>query len=86
MTDTLLQFPCDFPIKVMGRAHPEFESAVLAIVRRHAPELVEERIAVRESNKGTYTAITFTVEAHSRQQLDALYQDLTACEQVVMAL
>jgi hypothetical protein len=86
MQETLLEFPCDFPLKVMGRAGPAFESAVVAIVRRHVPDLSEGAISVRPSRGGNYSALNLVIRATSRAQLDALYRDLTACDQVVMAL
>ena len=85
-TDSLLEFPCDFPLKVMGRAGPDFEAEVIAIVRRHVPDLAEGGISVRASSGGNYAALSFNFRAHSREQLDALYQDLTACRLVSMAL
>ena len=85
-TDTLLVFPCDFPIKAMGRDDGAFETLVIGIVRRHAPDLHETAIQSRHSKAGNYLSITATVRAHSREQLDNIYLELTACEQVLMAL
>ncbi|MFU8838132.1 MAG: YbeD family protein [Thiohalomonadaceae bacterium] len=84
--DTLLEFPCDFPIKAMGRDDGEFETLVIGIVRRHAPDLHETAIQSRPSKAGNYLSVTVTVRAHSREQLDNIYLELTACEQVLMAL
>jgi putative lipoic acid-binding regulatory protein len=81
-----LQFPCDFPIKAMGLANGTLEAQVLEIVRRHAPELAEDAVRTRPSSNGKYVSITVTVRAQSREQLDAIYRDLSACEQVLMAL
>lgn len=88
MTDeeTLLEFPCDFPIKAMGRAADDFEATVVEIVRHHAPELTEAAVSVRESRGSTYLAVTVTIRATSREQLDNIYRELTAHEQVMMAL
>jgi putative lipoic acid-binding regulatory protein len=85
-TDSLLEFPCDFPLKVMGRAGPDFEATVIAIVRKHAPDLAEGAISIRASSGGNYTALSFVLRANSREQLDALYHELTACPLVSMAL
>jgi putative lipoic acid-binding regulatory protein len=82
----LLRFPCDFPIKVMGRAEPGFECLVVEIVRRHAQDLGEGAVSVRESSGGRYLAVTLTVRATSRAQLDAIYRDLTAHPKVLMSL
>ena len=82
----LLRFPCDFPIKVMGRAEPGFEGMVVELVRRHAPDLGEGAVSVRESSARRYLAVTLTVRATSRAQLDAIYRDLTAHPKVLMSL
>ena len=82
----LLEFPCQFPIKVMGRAHDDFESLVATLVRQHAPDLGEAAIRSRPSKEGKFIAVTVTVTATSREQLDAIYTELTACEHVLMAL
>jgi uncharacterized protein len=81
-----LQFPCSFPIKAMGRAGSDFEGQVVAIVRRHAPDLGEGAVRTRASRAGSYLSVTVNVRARSRDQLDAIYRDLTACEEVLMAL
>lgn len=70
----------------MGRAGAEFEAAVITIVRRHFPQLPEGAVTARPSREGNYCALNVVVHATSREQLDALYRDLTACEHVVMAL
>lgn len=85
-TDTLLEFPCDFPIKAMGLAVEGFDLQVTELVRRHAPDLGEGAVRTRPSQGGKYLAVTITVRATSRAQLDAIYQELTACEAVLMAL
>jgi len=82
----LLGFPCDFPIKVMGRAEEGFEDRVVEIVRRHAPDLGEGAVQVRDSRGGNYLSVTVTIRAESRAQLDAIYRDLTGDERVLMAL
>lgn len=84
--ETLLEFPCRFSIKAMGLATPEFDATVVEIVRRHAPDLGEGAVQTRPSNGGKYLAVTVTIEARSREQLDAIYQELTAHEQILMSL
>jgi uncharacterized protein len=81
-----LQFPCEFPIKAMGRAATGFEALVVGIVRRHAPGLGEGAVRSRTSSAAKYLSVTVVVPATSRAQLDAIYQDLHACEQVLMVL
>lgn len=84
--ETLLEFPCDFPIKAMGLACDEFEIAVIEIINRHVEYLAEDALKMKPSKTGKYTAITITITASSKQQLDAIYIDLTACEHVSIAL
>lgn len=84
--ETLLEFPCQFPIKVIGKASSELDLIVVEIVRRHAPDLHEGAVSMRPSKGGNYIAITILVEASSKQQLDAIYQDLSSHPLVLMAL
>jgi len=84
--DTLLKFPCEFPIKAMGRAEQEFDSLVVGLVRRHYPDLREGAVKTRLSNGGRYMAVTITITAQNREQLDNIYMELTADERVLMAL
>jgi putative lipoic acid-binding regulatory protein len=84
--ETLLEFPCDFPIKIMGQATDEFRSLVLGIVTRHFGELGADRIEERASSNGRYLSLTCTVRATGKAQLDAAYRELTSCRQVLVAL
>ena len=84
--DTLLQFPCDFPIKAMGEASAAFETVVLEIVQRHAPDFDHETVRKRPSRNGRYLALTVTIRARDKAQLDAIYAELSAHRQVLMAL
>jgi putative lipoic acid-binding regulatory protein len=88
MTDqaTLLDFPCAFPIKAMGRNGNDFETVVSEIVFRHARLFAGEQVRARPSGAGNFLSVTITISAESRAQLDRIYQDLTDCEQVLMAL
>lgn len=83
---SLIEYPCDFPIKIMGKADGELEQTVIAIFRRHCPDLGEGAISSRSSKGGNYLALTVTIRATSREQLDNIYRELSACEQVLMAL
>ena len=76
MTDqtSLIEFPCQFPIKVMGNAHPEFEKNILETVRQHAPDTEPHHITTRQSSKGNYTGATVKVNVESKEQLDKIYQ------------
>ncbi|MCG6934782.1 MAG: DUF493 domain-containing protein [Proteobacteria bacterium] len=84
--DTLLTFPCEFPIKIMGRRSDTLEDEIIAIVRNHAPDLKDGAVRRNASSKGNYLAITVTLTATSKQQLDNIYLDLNAHEAVVMTL
>lgn len=84
--DSLLTFPCRFPIKAMGLDSDSFESLVVCIVNKHAPDFDRTSVERRSSQGGKYLSITITILATSRAQLDAIYQDLTDCEQVLVAL
>lgn len=84
--DSLLEFPCQFAIKAMGKARDDFDAIVVEIVRRHVEDIREGAVTSRPSKGGNYTAVTVVIEATSRSQLDAIYLDLTACPDVLMAL
>jgi len=80
------QFPCDFVIKVFGHASDEFELEVLTIIRKHVDDLRENALASRLSKDGKYLALSITVTARDKYQLDDIYRDLTANSHVLMAL
>lgn len=82
----LLNFPCEFPIKVFAAAESNFLEAARAIVESHAGALSDDRVRCNESKRARYVAITLTITATSQAQLDAIYRELTAHRDVVMAL
>ena len=84
--ETLLEFPCEFPIKVMGKNHVDFEVTVLTIVRKHVPDITEGAFKSRPSSNGKYVSITATIQAESKDQIDNIYIELTGHELVLMAL
>jgi len=86
ITASLLEFPCDFPIKAFGRNCDDLDQIIVGIVRRHAPALRENAVVVRASKGNNYAAVTVTVRAQSQAQLDAIYTDLTASDAVIMSL
>lgn len=86
LADSLLEFPCDFPIKVVGQAHEDFDALVVAIVRRHVNDLSEGAVRAKPSRQGRYVSLTVTVRAESRAQLDALYTELSAHARILMVL
>ncbi len=75
--DSLLEFPCDFPIKIMGRTAAGFAQEILTVVQRHAPDFDAAGMEMRGSSQGNYISLTCTIRAQSRDQLDALYRELT---------
>lgn len=84
--DEHFNFPCDFPIKIMGRSDCELENLVVEIINKHVSEIPEDAITTRPSGKGNFLSVTVTITATSRVQLDNIYLELTACEEVLMAL
>ncbi|MFN3235117.1 MAG: YbeD family protein [Gammaproteobacteria bacterium] len=84
--ESILTFPCEFPIKVFGKKEDAFETAVLAIVKNHVKDLKEDCLSTRDSKDGKYIALTITFTAESQAQLDAIYQDLSKNELVLLAL
>ena len=84
--ESALDFPCEFPIKAMGRADDNFDAVVVGIIRKHAPDFLDSTVKSRLSKGGNYVSVTVTINARSREQLDNIYLDLTANELVLVAL
>lgn len=84
--DSLLTFPCDFPIKIMGSSHADFEPSIVALVQGHDATFTTDRLERRASRAGAYTGLTVTVRMESREQLDALYRALTSHPMVKVVL
>ena len=82
----LLEYPSQFPLKVMGHHSDEFEAAVLELVRARIPQAEHIEVRRRSSKGGKYLALTLTFTVYSQQQLEEIYQDLYDCEHVVMSL
>lgn len=81
-----LKFPCNFPIKAMGEAGDDFDSLVVGLIRKYSPDLTEGAVKTRLSRGGRYVSVTVTIRARSREQLDAIYMELTGHERVLVAL
>jgi hypothetical protein len=81
-----LTFPTPFPIKVMGRRAEGFAQAIVAVALRHAPDFDPATVEMRASRAGNYLSVTVTITARSREQLDALYRDLSSHPMVTMVL
>ena len=84
--DSLIEYPCDFPIKVMGEQVDGFVDAMLVIVRNFDPEWNDSRLTQRPSSAGKYLGLTLTVRATSREQLDDLYRTLSTHPMVKVVL
>jgi uncharacterized protein len=84
--ESALAFPCDFPIKVMGRKQRGFAQTVTHIVLKHAQDFDPATVEMRPSRQGNYLSVTCVVRATSREQLDALYRELCDHPSVVMVL
>jgi putative lipoic acid-binding regulatory protein len=83
---SLIEYPTDFPIKIMGRREPRLVHTIVEVVQRHAPDFDPATVEMRTSKKNNYLSVTCTVRATSRAQLDALYQELCDHPMVVMVL
>lgn len=89
MSDTevpRIEFPCDYPIKIMGNACREFHEHVLAIMNRHAPGYDQAGVKVRDSRNGKFQSITVTITATGESQLQAIFEDLKSSAHVHMVL
>ena len=83
-TESLIEYPCDFPIKIIGRSQAGFAQTMLGIVRLHAPDFDGVTMDMKTSKQGKYLSVTCTIRATSRQQLDGLYRELCDHPMVVM--
>lgn len=84
--ETLIEFPCEFPVKVMGAAIPEFHTVVTKIAKSHDSEFNPDQIKQNVSKTGKYVSLTLNIHAKDKPQLDAIYKDLTDNELVLWAL
>lgn len=84
--DSLLEFPCEFPIKVMGANEPDFPNHARQLVANHVDDLLAGDIESRVSRNGRFVAVTIRIQARSRSQLDAIYRSLSDSDRVLMAL
>ena len=82
----LFEFPCQFPIKAMGKAEGKFDLLVIDLIRQYVDELSLDAVKMRPSKNGKYLSVTVTIEAKSQQQLDDIYQQLSDHPRVLMAL
>ncbi len=86
MSDEIMQFPCDLPIKVFGRNDASFPGAAYAIVKAHVTTLEPSDMTKQASREGRFVSLTINIRAESRAQVDAVYEDLSANDSVLMVL
>ncbi len=84
--DSLFEFPCEFPIKVMGADEGKLGNLLREVLQQHSPECVDREFKLRPSSKGRFVGITVTITATSKPQLDAIYQALSDSQEVLVAL
>ncbi len=82
----LLDYPCDFPVKILGHTQAGFAQAILEVVQRHAPDFDGSTLELRASKRRKYLSVTCVIRATSREQLDNLYRELCDHPMVVMVL
>ena len=85
-TDSLIEYPSDFPIKIMGVMQDGFAQAIADLVKQHDPDFDAETMEMRPSAQGNYLGLTVTVRATSREQLDNMYRALSSHPMVKMVL
>ena len=81
-----IEFPCDYPIKVLGASHPEFHEHVLRIMDFHAPGFDRSKISIRDSSKGSWQSITVVITATGKPQLEEIFAELKTSSRVKMVL
>lgn len=84
--ESVIEFPCDFPIKMMGRDTPAFRITARLLIENHVGPVAEDAIQINLSGKGNFVSVTVTVTATSQQQLDDIYRDVSGHDDVLMAL
>ena len=84
--DSLLEFPCEFPLKAMGRGIVGIEQTIIDIVKEHVDDLDETKVSTNTSRNGKYISVTIVITATSREQLDNIYRAFTDHPDVLMAL
>lgn len=85
-SESVIQFPCDFTLKIVGKSEGHFEKIALAIIKEHFPETSPSHIQKKFSKDKNYLSLSVTVHAISKMQLDALYQALSSTKEILMVL
>ena len=86
LTTSLIEYPCEFPLKIFGRQQIGFAQAILEVINKHDPEFSAAGMEMRASTNARYISLTCTIRATSREQLDAVYRELSGHPLVVMVL
>jgi putative lipoic acid-binding regulatory protein len=81
-----IEFPCDYPIKIIGRASDDFDARIISIINKHQEKPFEGHLASKSSKENNYQSFTLTIRATSAEQLEALFQDLKKDQDVLMVL
>lgn len=81
-----IEFPCDFPIKVVGKTDDTFEAQICAIAERNDPAFSAKKIRRNQSRTGKYSSVTLGITATSKEQINTIYRDLKSCELVLWAM
>lgn len=81
-----IEFPCEYPVKVLGRSVPEFESVVVDVIERHAPGFSRETVSMRASREGTFVSLSVQITATGKEQLQDLHRDLMETGLVQMVI
>ena len=84
--ESVIEFPCSFPIKMMGRDTSGFRATARALVEKHVGALDDSAVQTTQSSNGNFVSVTVTITATSQEQLDAIYKDVSSHEDVLMAL
>jgi putative lipoic acid-binding regulatory protein len=84
--ESLLKFPCRFPIKIMGKERPDFQDYIVGMISSHVGEVSTTDVVAKLSSKGNFLSLTITISAESREQLDNIYRSLTASDRVLFVL
>jgi putative lipoic acid-binding regulatory protein len=84
--ESVIEFPCEFPIKMMGRDTPEFRVTAQSLIENHVGPVAEDAVRINLSGKANFVSVTVTVTATSQQQLDDIYRDVSGHDDVLMAL
>ncbi|HTY94905.1 MAG TPA: DUF493 domain-containing protein [Steroidobacteraceae bacterium] len=82
----LLQFPTDYPIRVIGRASDTLRARIDAIFSAHVPDLDPSATTERLSGNGNFLSRCYTIRAVSAAQVTALATDLKACPEVLFVI